>query len=108
VTLLSIFDAVEAMLRPLQPAARSCASWLSKRLPIGGYAGIADEPLFGVNSIISYGKPNLLIGMTQILCRIFLNFAPPDACIMKQKLLNPPGDSEGQAGVEALRVALNC
>ena len=36
------------------------------------------------------------------------NFAPPDACIMKQKLLNPPGDSEGQAGVEALRVALNC
>src|SRR5260221_4730691 len=38
----------------------------------------------------------------------FLNFAPPDACIMKQKLLNPPGDSEGQAGVEALRVALNC
>jgi hypothetical protein len=27
-TLLSIFDAVEEMFRPLLPAARSCASWL--------------------------------------------------------------------------------
>jgi hypothetical protein len=39
---------------------------------------------------------------------VYLIVASPDACIMKQKLLNPPGDSEGQAGVEALRVALNC
>jgi hypothetical protein len=38
---------------------------------------------------------------------VCLKLAPPDARIMKQKLLNLPGDSEGQAGAEALRVALN-
>jgi hypothetical protein len=49
VTLLSIFDAVEAMFQPLQPAARSCAKLALERLPTGGYAGIADEPFFRVS-----------------------------------------------------------
>jgi hypothetical protein len=59
-------------------------------------------------SVISFESRNLLITLVQTQPPEFLNFAPPDACIMKQKLPNPPGDSEGQAGMEALRVALNC
>jgi hypothetical protein len=59
-------------------------------------------------SVISFESRNLLITLVRTQLAEVLNSAPPDACIMKQKLLNPPGDSEGQAGVEALRVALNC
>jgi hypothetical protein len=57
-------------------------------------------------SAISFESSNILTTLvrTQLAAEV-LNFAPPDACIMKQKPLNPPGDSEGQAGVEALCVA---
>jgi hypothetical protein len=36
--LLSIFDAGETMFRPLQPAVRSCAGWLSNACPWVGQA----------------------------------------------------------------------
>ena len=53
------------------------------------------------------GQPRYLlkpatIGSTQLA--EVLNFAPSNASIMKQTLLNHPGDPEDQAGVEALRV----
>jgi hypothetical protein len=59
-------------------------------------------------SVIPFESLNLLITLVRAQLAEVLSFAPPDAYIMKQKLLNTPGDSEGQAGVEALRVALNC
>jgi hypothetical protein len=59
-------------------------------------------------SVLSFESRNLLITLLRTLLAEVLNFAAPDACIMKQKLLNPPGESEGQGQVEALRVALNC
>jgi hypothetical protein len=59
-------------------------------------------------SVISFESRNLLIILVRTQLAEILDFAPPDARIMKQKLLNPPEFSEGQAGVEALRVALNC
>jgi hypothetical protein len=49
VTLLSIFDAVEAMFRPLQPAARSCASWLSNAA--GGPIGCDSRPCARVDRL---------------------------------------------------------
>src|SRR6185437_10392 len=58
-------------------------------------------------SWLDRGQPRYLlkpatIGSTQLA--EVLNFAPSNASIMKQTLLNHPGDPEDQAGVEALRV----
>ena len=66
----------------------------------------------GVNvfrvSVVSFESRNLSITLVRTQLGEVLNFAPPDACIIKQKLLNTSGAAEGQAGMEALRVALNC
>ena len=44
----SIFDAIEAIFRPLLASGAKLRKLALERLPIGGYAGIADEPFFGV------------------------------------------------------------
>jgi hypothetical protein len=84
--------------------------WLRNRLrgkkPSKSEEKVEPDRCFRV-SLISFESRNLLMTLVRTQSAEVLNFVPPDARIMKQKLLNPPGDSEGQARVEALRVALN-
>jgi hypothetical protein len=46
-----------------------------KGLPVGGNAGIADEPFFGLVSVISYANRDPLMRLAQAKCAKVLIFA---------------------------------
>jgi hypothetical protein len=81
------------------------------RFSLGGFLGsgirqVEPDRCFGV-SVISFESHCLLITLvSNPACRNH-EFRTTGCIHMKQKRLNARGDSDGQARVEALRVALN-